>query len=672
MFTCSAQRLLIYVVVFYVVLTCTPERGQLLPELPELTAASVVTHVSRVEWQQVTAAADCAAYRDALSAIYLQHDFARRHVLGAWLLCAVNKKDMRAARMVAERLLEQTALLDEWRAVALWVYWLDEPSPQFPGYLPSVGAHVLTPAAVAAVADKLDLATELFAAFPDWRAWSQANVERLVAQLPANVRIAVAKKLRARGRLPEAWSVLSPLWSTETMVVGATLKSWWPNVTSDDMLWFAELAFDLRRYADAAAAAEAAFKSDRRQGTALFVWGRSLARSGRASQAEQIWQSQRQHIAGSPAWARVTYRLGLLAEDRADFVKAAEYYSAAAAAIPRHADSDEAGFRAGWLAKLAGNNKRASDIWRQELARRPEPAAEHRLLYWLTQVNSDDPQWRQKLQERAPFSFYNWLLHGQQWQALTTLVQWQEGPMVPLELLKKVQFLYRLGFVPPARLELLQILSDLHDNDSRLLALLTAQDLDLADEALRQFWRYFEGEFQPDAAVQRRDYWRVVYPRPYLSIVTREAKARDLLPSLVYAIMREESTFAASVISPAGAVGLLQLMPSTAQMVAQQHHLPYDGPASLEKPEINIPIATAYLQSLLQRYRGDLIYAVAAYNAGEGAVDRWLAKGPMSPDVFVEEIPYSETRRYVVKVLRSFVRYQVVYQNMWNSNEVGH
>ncbi len=123
-------------------------------------------------------------------------------------------------------------------------------------------------------------------------------------------------------------------------------------------------------------------------------------------------------------------------------------------------------------------------------------------------------------------------------------------------------------------------------------------------------------------------------------------------PALVYGLMRAESAMQIDALSPAGARGLLQLMPSTAAAVAQRNGLTYRNAADLMNPEINIALGIAHLAELEQRYDGQWIHVAAAYNAGINAVARWLDTRPLGdPDVWLETLPFFETRDYVPRVL---------------------
>jgi soluble lytic murein transglycosylase len=158
-----------------------------------------------------------------------------------------------------------------------------------------------------------------------------------------------------------------------------------------------------------------------------------------------------------------------------------------------------------------------------------------------------------------------------------------------------------------------------------------------------------------------RAVWTLAYPPAWSGYVDQYAAASDVPPALLQALMREESALDPEAVSGAGAVGLTQLMLPTAQQVARRLGLPKPDRAALTDPETSIRIGAAYLGHLLKLYGGAPAQALAAYNAGEGAVSRWRAGGRDALlDEWVEEIPYDETRGYVKRVLRSEASYRLI------------
>jgi len=152
------------------------------------------------------------------------------------------------------------------------------------------------------------------------------------------------------------------------------------------------------------------------------------------------------------------------------------------------------------------------------------------------------------------------------------------------------------------------------------------------------------------------------FPLAYWDMIQQKAQEQQLDPYLVLALIRQESLFNSRARSPATALGLMQLLPSTAGRVARQIGIPSPSNEQLFEPEVNLTIGIQYLKDLLKRYSNNWYKAIAAYNAGEGAVDRW-EKEILTDDgeEFVERIPYLETRAYVKLVIRNHRIYNRLY-----------
>ncbi len=140
----------------------------------------------------------------------------------------------------------------------------------------------------------------------------------------------------------------------------------------------------------------------------------------------------------------------------------------------------------------------------------------------------------------------------------------------------------------------------------------------------------------------------VVWPERY----RQHAEEHGVDPSLVYAISRKESAFTPDARSPVGALGLMQVMPGTARAVAERLGMPRPAQSTLVDPDINLRLGVAYLAEMLERFDGNAILAVAAYNAGPSRVERWQEANAGQPAaVWIENITFAETRDYVKSVL---------------------
>ncbi|NJM71799.1 MAG: transglycosylase SLT domain-containing protein [Scytonema sp. RU_4_4] len=156
-------------------------------------------------------------------------------------------------------------------------------------------------------------------------------------------------------------------------------------------------------------------------------------------------------------------------------------------------------------------------------------------------------------------------------------------------------------------------------------------------------------------------YWQARYPFPFQKEIEQWSQKRQLNPLLVVALMRQESHFEPKVRSTAGAVGLMQVLPSTAKWIAPQIQLD-SKKIDLQNPNDNIMMGTWYLDHTHQQYGNNSLLAIASYNAGPGNVSKWLQTLPKGdPDEFVESIPFDETRNYVRQVLGNYWNYLRLY-----------
>ncbi|NBO38928.1 hypothetical protein EBU99_10140 [bacterium] len=157
---------------------------------------------------------------------------------------------------------------------------------------------------------------------------------------------------------------------------------------------------------------------------------------------------------------------------------------------------------------------------------------------------------------------------------------------------------------------------------------------------------------------------KMLYPLAYKDKIAEAAESFQVSPWLILAIMRAESLFQPHVVSSVGARGLMQIMPTTGERIAELIGFPDFEPALLDFPAVNITLGSWYLSRLLAYYSGNLPLAIAAYNAGPESVDRWLKRNQgLSLDEFLEDIPFDQTRKYVSTVLTNMEAYSRLYSN---------
>lgn len=152
------------------------------------------------------------------------------------------------------------------------------------------------------------------------------------------------------------------------------------------------------------------------------------------------------------------------------------------------------------------------------------------------------------------------------------------------------------------------------------------------------------------------------YPIPHQELIFRYSQPVDVDPYLVAAIIRVESRFYTGAQSRAGARGLMQLMPDTADWAARQMKLPDYSQDQLYEPQRNIQIGAWYIAELLDEFDQNVVVAIAAYNAGRGNVKSWLNAGVWSGRYeTIEQIPFPETRKYVYRVMSDYYIYKKLY-----------
>lgn len=181
-------------------------------------------------------------------------------------------------------------------------------------------------------------------------------------------------------------------------------------------------------------------------------------------------------------------------------------------------------------------------------------------------------------------------------------------------------------------------------------------------QALNVLKRSFPDYSQMQPEELTRDEWDVFYPLAYWDTITQEARAKNLDPYTVAGLIRQETVFNPRAVSPANAYGLMQLLPTTAQLTAKRYGVDdrVTTETLLSDPRLNIRLGTSYLREQLDKY-GRIEYVAAAYNAGPGRLAEWRASLPLQIDEWDEAIPFKETRGYVQGVVRNTLQYRRLY-----------
>jgi soluble lytic murein transglycosylase len=162
--------------------------------------------------------------------------------------------------------------------------------------------------------------------------------------------------------------------------------------------------------------------------------------------------------------------------------------------------------------------------------------------------------------------------------------------------------------------------------------------------------------------------WEAAYPKAYVNVVKKYAKSFSVPSELIWGIMRAESIYRKDVVSPVGALGLMQVMPGTAQKIAHKLGEKQFEARELLQPEMAVKIGSRYLAKLEGQFDNNIPLVAASYNAGPHRVKAWLSSfGTLDVDEFVEHIPFLETRNYVKKVVSNYQIYAQLYENKKDS-----
>ncbi len=238
-----------------------------------------------------------------------------------------------------------------------------------------------------------------------------------------------------------------------------------------------------------------------------------------------------------------------------------------------------------------------------------------------------------------------------------------------LRINKAIQ-LIRVGLERYAQRELNYVNLKLN-NDPKALYLLASMKHKAGDYngSMRTLRGFFVEKMLNRPSSGELKFWKKMFPLAYFSYVIQNAEKNGIDPLLILSIMREESHFRPSVVSPAGAKGLMQIMPKTGSLISKSLNISDFEPSMLDIPEVNIQLGSWYLSQLLIKFKNQLSFAIASYNAGPGAVDRWLKKSKdIDLDIFIEEIPFRETRFYVKRVLQTYGIYNFLYRRTDGKN----
>ena len=363
---------------------------------------------------------------------------------------------------------------------------------------------------------------------------------------------------------------------------------------------------------------------------------------------------------------------GTWQDDQEQYDTAIQLYEQAAKLAEKAEQRAEALWRIAWVHYRMGRFAEAVETLRAILTGREDPQFTPQALYWtgrsLERLN--DPKagdaYRQLCRQYV-YTYYCQLAqprlpshvsaNGSEPASIMSQPEGRAAIQRDVHYQRAVE-LRLLGMEPEAAAELAWLVDRYGKSRDVLLELAALlSEAGAYNQALRVARGNFRDLLEKGGEAVPLALWNVAYPTAYLPHI-RVQSGGLVDPYLVAAIIREESQYDARAVSRVGAVGLMQVMPVTAKAVAKRQGMPDVAREELFDQETNIRFGVRYLEQLLQQFSGNVLYTVAAYNAGPQAVTAWVSKnGSREPDEFVELIPYQETRQYVKRVLRSYREY---------------
>jgi len=389
-----------------------------------------------------------------------------------------------------------------------------------------------------------------------------------------------------------------------------------------------------------------------------------LDRNGRDRDAEAAFLKLAENSPGSDLADDALFQAAMIRKNAGERREAMALFRRLATDYPSSSHLPRALWEVAWSLYLSGGYREAADGFARAAG---NPAYREKALYWkgraLEAAGSREAarQVRAALIEEFPAGYYALNVEKETGVRSGRIPLLGHGALTSLPLpdgYDRAKALISLGLYEEARMEIRAVRGRAGSRPRNAMEL---AGLYLAMEDYHLAMALF-----PQSALLRRDVgsrqvWAVLYPAAFREEVTRHSSNTGVDQSLAFALIRAESNFSPTARSPVGALGLMQLMPATARDTGKDLKDPVTA-AALTRPDLNVRLGTRHLKHLLTRFNGDLVSAVAAYNAGATPVTRWRKNfAGLREDEFIESIPYPETREYVKKVLAGMEVYRRLY-----------
>lgn len=436
----------------------------------------------------------------------------------------------------------------------------------------------------------------------------------------------------------------------------------------------------LKQYDDARETFRSLSKESNPEAYEAAVWlARVYLRQGQGDRLLDIARTVQNSGLSTEQKGQIALLAGVWLEDQQQYDEAIVRYRQVAKAGEAGSQRAEGQWRVGWVYYRTARYQEAMESL-QVLVEQYDSDFEPQALYWMGRSSEQNrrpqaPDFYRQLCQRYVYTYYCQLAR----ERLANLKVEERGPELPqsspatIEVSQPVlnrseieqQSAFRravelktLGLDTDAAREV-AVLADRYSRDPDVLVALSTvlNEVGAYHYALRLARSRFRDKLERTGGILAPSLWSVAYPTGLLPTIKLQG-AKGVDPYLIAAIIREESQYDLKAVSRVGAIGLMQVMPATANTVAQRLGISALGREDLFDQETNIRIGVRYVEQLLDQFSGNFVYTVAAYNAGPVIVRTWVMQyRNSSEDEFVELIPYQETRQYVKRVLRSYREY---------------
>lgn len=414
-------------------------------------------------------------------------------------------------------------------------------------------------------------------------------------------------------------------------------------------------------------------------GARIYRWANNAYVKGNYADALNLAEKAYEKLSGQADSTKALLLAGEAAVSSGEYVDAHQHFEKLLKQHGGTKEAAEATFRLGLLDFRLKKYPQSAAYFERLLALNLGKDYEYRALYWQWRAQqridlAKSAPYADPLLAKYPLSYYGLRAKGEINGGVIELGNNKVSLKADLRLLEserlaweRLGILLKAGWFKEAERELESLPVPQSNEDKLVRAKYWAATLryDMAMQILNDV-------FEDDPSLMQISILKIVFPDEYLAWIAREAKSTGLQAEWILSLIRQESSFRPDIKSPSNAVGLMQLLPATANELAREFKLKDYGNDSLLNPDVNIKLGAVYLSRLIKNFGGNVPLALAAYNTGPGRMKKWLAarkdlgalesarSSAAEVEVWIDELPWDETSFYVKAILRNWLIYKLL------------